>query len=876
MLGWLTTVSGLCQLGTNEKEEEIRTPRLTKFKRSMEDQQHLIQPKTTFHAKCTINILFVIIHTCNAIHSRQPLMGKDQSAVIDCSVEYEIEMPEKPVRYYGEDTGFYYPQLPVLIVGMYQWVGLKCSCCCDQENIKRAAASVFATQMSFVQNQTTEMNMSEPSGELYYQIVSSNGHVAVPTTAKESHHHNRGNYVTSNENLLKSVDCDKPHACVESYTKVECMSANQNDTVNKPVIQGFYIYADNLGRSKVKASLIWVDKSQENSGLSVPGWTDVFDQAEEQNSKIHVSTQMNEYPRWLITDAKIFVNKQRPSFDENRKLQGNLSQKYNKTTEGRWEHQIQVTIILRPQKFYLASDWSAAIIAFMISLSVGCCNDPVMLRLHVKRPKELLAGIFCQLLIIPGLALLVGVCFQLDVDQAFGLFLTATVPGGGLAYLLTYLVHGDRHLSASLSFIVSWIDIVVSPIWISTVGWFWFNRPLHTGKSVGWLSIIAFAQTLGMVMRGCRPGVAHAVLTWVTRPLLLLSGILMVTLGVYINHYAVNEINQNLILSLLFLITMGFVLGWTAGQLTRQGMPVTKTLATESAVFNGLLCMPLLRTCLHAPEGDLAAVVSLWAIFLAPIPLVYHAIVSLVKGWLTGYLQRQKKNEQQNVISTILVTAGSVPPGDISVASVAAVAAAAIAVAPAITARPRGATTSTEATTCSTEDTNSKQQHSATKINYSSPDCMYASQTQPKSIVKENSFAPDYIMSTANETDSHRYAFFHEFKQPTARDVQLEDRKSDYRQSRQATVIHVASDHAIQEIESIPGLLMDFTGGAVAMRPIRHKGQAPCSSLDPELQADEMPAVITKMDEKSITEKPRSRIVMKKREQQPPLPYTNL
>ncbi|KAA3681450.1 uncharacterized protein DEA37_0008873 [Paragonimus westermani] len=359
----------------------------------MEDQRHLIRPKAILHAKHAINILFVIIHTCNAIHLRQPLMGRNQSAVIDCSVEYEIEEAEKPIRYYGDDTSSYWSQLPVLIVGMYQWVGLKCSCCCDQENIKRAAANAFATRMSFAQNQTMEMNMTEPSGELYYQIISSNGHVAVPTTAKESHYHNRDR-------------------------------------------------------------------------------------------------------RYCIT-LQAFLDLLLTTSDINVKL-------------------------------------SASLVISIIYLQ---------------------------------LALLLGVCFQLDVDQAFGLFLTATVPGGGLAYLLTYLVHGDRHLSASLSFIVSWIDI----------------------------------------------------------------GILMVTLGVYINHYAVTEINQNLILSLLFLITTGFVLGWIAGQLTRQGMPITKTLATESAVFNGLLCMPLLRTSLHAPEGDLAAVVSLWAIFLAPIPLVYHAIVSLVK-----------------------------------------------------------------------------------------------------------------------------------------------------------------------------------------------------------------------------------------------------
>lgn len=154
---------------------------------------------------------------------------------------------------------------------------------------------------------------------------------------------------------------------------------------------------------------------------------------------------------------------------------------------------------------------------------------------------------------------------------------------------------------------------------------------MQMDKAVGWLSVIALGQTLGTVMRGCRPSVAHGILTWITRPLLLLAGILMVTLGVYINHYAFSEFNQNLLLSLLLLVTCGFTLGWIAGQTTGQEIVITRALATEAAVFNGLLCIPLLRTTVHAPEGDLAAVVAVWATFLVPIPLVYHGIVSVVR-----------------------------------------------------------------------------------------------------------------------------------------------------------------------------------------------------------------------------------------------------
>lgn len=57
------------------------------------------------------------------------------------------------------------------------------------------------------------------------------------------------------------------------------------------------------------------------------------------------------------------------------------------------------------------------------------------------------------------MALGLGLVFVLDIDQAFGLFICSTVPAGGLAYLMTYLSHGDRQLSAALSLIASITDL---------------------------------------------------------------------------------------------------------------------------------------------------------------------------------------------------------------------------------------------------------------------------------------------------------------------------------------------------------------------------------------------------------------------------------
>nr|CAH8864646.1 unnamed protein product [Trichobilharzia regenti] len=398
-----------------------------------------------------------------------------------------------------------------------------------------------------------------------------------------------------------------------------------------------------------------------------------------------------------ITEAGIFV----PSSSAS-DLQYDDNHNNNNALNGTWKAYLWLTILLRPQKFYLASDWSSAVIAFMLSLSVGCCDDPILVREQLHEPKSILCGILCQSLIIPLLALGIGIVYALDIDQAFGLFMSSTIPAGGLAYLLTYLSHGDRQLSAALSLVSSLCNLVITPIWAMTVGWYWFNRPINIGKTFGWLLLIAGAQSLGTLMRGCRPGLARAILTWVTRPLLLLSGILLVTLGVYINHYAFNEVTQSLILALLTLITCGFAVGWLVGILIKQGCTGSRTLSTASSVFNGLICMPMLRTCVHAPEGDLAAVVALWTIFFAPIPLAYHAAVTIMEKWLTSYLQnRRKKREEENCMAAMI----GGKQHEFSATSVAAVAAAAIAVTPAIAAGNQHRTSKSKTSTTYSQET---------------------------------------------------------------------------------------------------------------------------------------------------------------------------
>ncbi|CAH8547495.1 unnamed protein product [Schistosoma turkestanicum] len=645
---------------------------------------------------------------------------------LNCTVNYHIELGKKPDNQHKENTQWKHsPHTPILNVGTYQWIELTCTCCCRQQYFDQLEQS----------DQNSSMEMNETRTTLLYKITSSNSHVIALSLSKRIHSNIHLHHCDNMSNHNTNTNTHNKHSnsiCITLYLEIKCNQTN-----------GFYIHAENLGHSQIITTLIWINSTSRkyiekltkstdslnnlnddhdddddgdvdgdearqyrSSGSSPLVTTNNDNSTTTTNTTITSFKQMIQHQKQLqeeilhqltnspinsivhdlkqvkITDAKIYVQQQ-----QQQQMDDYAQPPFDDHNDGVWRNYLWLTVLLRPQKFYMASDWSSAIITFMLALSTGCCNDPIMIKEELYELKAILIGLLSQLILIPMIAICIGLVFSLDIDQAFGLFICSTVPAGGLAYLMTYLSHGDRQLSAALSFIASIINLVIMPFWSITIGWYWFNRPINIEKTFGWLILLTSAQCLGTLMRGYRPGLARAILTWITRPLLLLSGILLITLGVYINHYAFNEVTQNLIYALLSLITSGFIVGWFAGLLTHQNCTRSRTLSTAMSVFNGLLCMPLLRTCVHAPEGDLAAVSALWIVLFAPIPLGYHAVVTIVQKWINSYLQNRRKQREQKEEENRMVTFIGGKQHEFGAASIAAVAAAAIAVTPTITTR---------------------------------------------------------------------------------------------------------------------------------------------------------------------------------------------
>ena len=142
-----------------------------------------------------------------------------------------------------------------------------------------------------------------------------------------------------------------------------------------------------------------------------------------------------------------------------------------------------------------------------------------------------------------------------------------------------------------------------------------------------WLASIFLAYATGLVVNRFRPVVADVLLTWVIKPFLLLATILYITVGVYINMYVFELINNYAVLGAILLPLIGCLLGFSLAAVCRQKASFIKTIALETSSLNCLIVLAALRFSLQQPDADLASMIPIWVMFTIPGLYVVLAVL---------------------------------------------------------------------------------------------------------------------------------------------------------------------------------------------------------------------------------------------------------
>jgi len=254
------------------------------------------------------------------------------------------------------------------------------------------------------------------------------------------------------------------------------------------------------------------------------------------------------------------------------------------------------------------------------------------------RPKAILIGLVCQLILLPFAGFGLINIFELPSEIAIGIIILAACPGGPTSNLITHLANGDTALSVSLTAISSLITLVSIP--------FIINLGLQHVLGEGTLIQLNVLQTilqvfiivllpvaLGMFIRQKKADFAKRM----ERPVKKISGIFFVLVLLAVIFIERATIFANIeaagaVALALNLVTMA--VGYLLGYLFRLPLKQRISITIEAGIQNGTL-------------GISVATILLRNTAYAISPAVYGVLMFLTAGvfiyWSNRQVQRENK-----------------------------------------------------------------------------------------------------------------------------------------------------------------------------------------------------------------------------------------
>lgn len=122
-----------------------------------------------------------------------------------------------------------------------------------------------------------------------------------------------------------------------------------------------------------------------------------------------------------------------------------------------------------PESFLWASSHTTIFLQ-IVMFTMGLTMKPADFTAVFKKPWLVLLVAFLQFSVMPLSAFLLAKLFQLPSEQALGLILVGSVPGGTSSNVITYLANGDVPLSVTATSISTLLAPLFTPLLLSFYG----------------------------------------------------------------------------------------------------------------------------------------------------------------------------------------------------------------------------------------------------------------------------------------------------------------------------------------------------------------------------------------------------------------------
>lgn len=151
---------------------------------------------------------------------------------------------------------------------------------------------------------------------------------------------------------------------------------------------------------------------------------------------------------------------------------------------------------------------------FIIMMGMGLSLKLQDFAMVLTRPKAIVTGLIAQMILLPLLAYVIVLAFQLEPALGIGLIILALCPGGTTSNLYTYLAKGDVALSVSLTAVVS----LIAPFTVPLLLLMFMKNLMGEGQAIELPLVKTILQLivitiipigLGMLLNRFAPNFAH-------------------------------------------------------------------------------------------------------------------------------------------------------------------------------------------------------------------------------------------------------------------------------------------------------------------------------------------------------------------------------
>lgn len=271
-----------------------------------------------------------------------------------------------------------------------------------------------------------------------------------------------------------------------------------------------------------------------------------------------------------------------------------------------------------------------AIIMFGIGLNLKSTDFVQVFR----RPRAVVTGLSCQLIILPMLAFALAWFWPMDPLFKVGIMIIASAPGGTASNLVTTMLKGRVALSVSMTTINSFVIVLTIPFYVDLGLQTFLGENTHI--TLSFLDI--FSDILLTVFIPVIAGVVFNELTSdkltdrLQRPLRLLLPALLVMVALLAlftgEESGMGAVKQNfsLFIPLIFLNLLTMVAGFYIARIVRVEHASNFTIAVEMGLQNSALAIYVASQILQNSSMELVA--------------VFYSSFSFFTTWLGGWIMK--------------------------------------------------------------------------------------------------------------------------------------------------------------------------------------------------------------------------------------------